>query len=375
MEVEENNETDPYLSVDGLDESKFKFSQDNSTIVESLEDEGATEEIVIFETEPNPLKCYICGLIQSSKKEKFHHLDSQHSKDEFKCFMCNHHRSQTAKGHDSHLMLHEFPDLLSHACQLCTKNYRTGAELRRHIKLSHSDKSKRRFDFVCDLCGFTTFLKMNVKRHIKTTHLKIKQYRCTLCPDKKYTSKLTLDQHLIIKHGQQSDFVCSSCSRRFPAKSTLTSHLKVCGGPKSKFRERGDPNSYREQIANTDSYRCKICGQICTGKSKISQHYAQKHKHDNSCELCGATFNSYSNLKKHIQILHNKVHKFICDTCGKSFGQKNQLKSHENTHTGAKPFKCKFDICHFRSGDLSVISRHQKKCFRNPLNQFDQIIE
>ena len=119
----------------------------------------------------------------------------------------------------------------------------------------------------------------------------------------------------------------------------------TCSGSPGAVRERGDPNEYREQLGVSDHYRCKICSVIVEGKGKIAQvkksvleilrlkfyfqHYAQRHKHSNACELCPATFNSYSNLKKHIQILHNKIHKFECSFCGKRFGQKNQLQSHE----------------------------------------------
>lgn len=39
-----------------------------------------------------------------------------------------------------------------------------------------------------------------------------------------------------------------------------------------------------------------------------------------------------------------------------------------NTHTGAKPFGCKYEYCQFRSGDLSAVSKHQKKCSHNPMN-------
>jgi hypothetical protein len=36
-------------------------------------------------------------------------------------------------------------------------------------------------------------------------------------------------------------------------------------------RERGDPNEYREQLGDTDNYRCKICSVVCEGKGKIAQ--------------------------------------------------------------------------------------------------------
>lgn len=264
------------------------------------------------------------------RKEKFEHLETVHRDDDLKCKLCRH-KSQTARGFDNHIQIHVFPELLSHQllCHGCGKSYQKACELKRHIKLAHEDKTKREIYFYCDQCDFKTFSKMNIKRHLMTIHLGIRAFSCKLCPDKKYTSKITLDQHMITKHNQETEFVCQCCKRKFPTMSFLRSHLKsACSGaPGSNFRERGNPNEYREALDN-NQYRCKLCGLVCNGKGKIAQHFAQRHKHSNACNLCPATFNSYSNLKKHIQILHKKIHKYSCSFCSRTFGQKNQLQSH-----------------------------------------------
>lgn len=220
---------------------------------------------------PASFKCYLCKEVFSQRKLKYEHLESKHSNDEFKCRICKH-KSQTARGMDNHVMLHENPELLSHMCHICSKNYQKACELRRHIKLSHSDKSMRVSKFFCDFCDFKTFSKMNVKRHLRTIHLKIKAFVCQFCPDKKYTSKVTLDQHMITKHGQETDYVCRCCGRKFPTMSFLRSHMKsTCSGSPGAVRERGDPNEYREQLGVSDHYRCKICSVIVEGKGKIAQ--------------------------------------------------------------------------------------------------------
>lgn len=162
-----------------------------------------------------------------------------------------------------------------------------------------------------------------------TIHLHIKAFACKFCPEKRYTSKITLDQHMITKHDYETDFVCKCCGRKFPTMSFLRSHMKSTCSGNTNVRERGDPNHYRELINDSiEQYRCKICGLEFNGKGRIAQHYAQRHKHSNACNQCNSTFNSYSNLKKHIQIIHNKIHKYSCSFCSRSFGQKNQLTSH-----------------------------------------------
>ena len=223
------------------------------------------------EPPPTSFRCYLCNETFQQRKLKYEHLENVHSNDEFKCRVCKH-KSQTARGMDNHIMLHENPELLSHMCHICSKNYQKACELRRHIKLSHSDKSMRISKFFCDFCEFKTFSKMNVKRHLRTIHLKIKAFQCQFCPDKKYTSKVTLDQHMITKHGQETDYICRCCGRKFPTMSFLRSHMKsTCSGSPGAVRERGDPNEYREQLGSTDNYRCKICSVVVIGKGKIAQ--------------------------------------------------------------------------------------------------------
>lgn len=166
---------------------------------------------------------------------------------------------------------------------------------------------------------------MNIKRHLATIHLKIKAFICKICPDKKYTSKITLNQHMITKYNQETEFMCRCCNRKFPTMSFLRRHFKsTCSG---KGRERGDPTEYRDILEN-DQYRCKLCDLVFDDKGKIAQHYAQRHKHNNICSICSTNFKSYSNLKKHIQIIHYKIHKYSCRFCSRTFGQKNQLQSH-----------------------------------------------
>jgi hypothetical protein len=288
LKIEFDSESYIYevVKIETLKQGEISEIADEPTNVEFVYDESETSQLESHE-EPkksqkkissfsHPIKCYICNERFQFRKQKNDHLDLVHNYDEFKCHICRQ-KSQTARGHDNHLMLHENPELLSHLCHLCSKNYQKACDLRRHIKLSHTDKSARINNYLCDLCDFKTFLKMNMKRHIRTIHLKIKAFQCEFCPNKKYTSKITLDQHKISHHGLETDFICMCCARKFPTMSFLRSHMKLCSGSPSAVRVRGDPNSYREQIENTDNYRCKICSIVVVGKGKIAQVKLSTH--------------------------------------------------------------------------------------------------
>lgn len=71
------------------------------------------------EPPPSSFKCYLCKEEFHQRKLKYEHLETIHINDAFKCRVCKH-KSQTARGFDNHMMLHENPELLSHMCHICS---------------------------------------------------------------------------------------------------------------------------------------------------------------------------------------------------------------------------------------------------------------
>ena len=55
------------------------------------------------------------------------------------------------------------------------------------------------------------------------------------------------------------------------------------------------------------------------------------------CSICKQTFH---NLKRHIESVHEKLKKYQCNACGKKFYQKSHLNEHiESVHYGKKRIK------------------------------------
>ena len=48
----------------------------------------------------------------------------------------------------------------------------------------------------------------------------------------------------------------------------------------------------------------------------------------NTCHLCPYKTPGKSELKKHIEMVHQKIKRFTCDQCARQFYQNNQLKRH-----------------------------------------------
>ena len=62
---------------------------------------------------------------------------------------------------------------------------------------------------------------------------------------------------------------------------------------------------------------CPICGEM-KGKALMTIHLQRKH------------------------IINEPEKKFKCEICNKAFNCRGKLKEHSNSHTGAKPYLCKF---------------------------------
>jgi len=54
--------------------------------------------------------------------------------------------------------------------------------------------------------------------------------------------------------------------------------------------------------------------------------------------------------------------RYQCSTCQKAFSRPSSLKIHTYSHTGEKPFKCKFEGCGKYFSVRSNMKRHEKGC-------------
>merc|ERR1719150_1950817 len=127
---------------------------------------------------------------------------------------------------------------------------------------------------------------------------------------------------------------CEICQKVFPTFQSLTRH---------KFAMHGieDPS------INTEKVKCECCGKIWSTKHNLKKHLQNmetKLLEKFKCAICGNTFSHQRGLEYHENSVHKKLTREFCELCGKTF---SFLKSHMLVvHEKRKDYKC--DLCPFR---------------------------
>ena len=146
----------------------------------------------------------------------------------------------------------------------------------------------------------------------------------------------------------------------------------------------------------TKAHACDVCPFTTRRKKEYMEHLLEhvitnprpekkREKKSFQCEECEKTYKSVYVLKRHALFVHKKTgslskitHK--CKFCEKTFDRVNKLKYHENSHTGAKPYKCNYckkqfstptsaknHVIHYHTQDFPYSCPECKKGFIYPI--------
>ncbi|KAJ3632325.1 hypothetical protein MTP99_009338 [Tenebrio molitor] len=168
------------------------------------------------------------------------------------------------------------------SCPVCSKTFKRFRAFSVHL-------AEHNKDITCKLCA-VQFDDANLYlEHYQKKH----RYQCNIC-EKSFPRGDTYNRHMQAHNNTLPQFVCpvENCTKTFTVRQSLRNHFKTIHSEKRNFL----------------------------------------------CNMCGASFKNYDNLRYHMKKHKGPSH--LCPYCGKAFMQSVHLTYHMWRHTGVKPYKC-----------------------------------
>ena len=155
-------------------------------------------------------------------------------------------------------------------------------------------------------------------QHMRSDQWEQLRYRCNKCP---FLSKdfKSLDKHHKKDHGRKpikgsdsQSFPCGKCPRQFQELSMLINHSKdhpenvhQCEECRWRFTSHRRLNEHCRCTHNTKHFSCDTCGKSFSSNDDLYRHQVSKHIH--LCHICYNQFLSKSELKDHMNEVHDKA--------------------------------------------------------------------
>ena len=279
--------------------------------------------------------CTSCNTTFSEESETINHVCDSKIKCEFcpKVFVNIHKMKKHVKN------VHKCK---KYTCKYCNHTLKVARELKIHIIEKHEHQNGVK----CDFCTKVLASESRKKQHIAISHVKVKDHICELCPDKAYSRKSGLMDHMRENHCQngKKEYPCEHCNKSLSTLRLLKNHMKlhlengvhVCQFCNKSFNRAFVLKQHINIVHEGIRYQCNYCEMNYTTVANLRQHIRAIHQGLKiMCSFCFKPFNSDNCLKKHLKKMHNvkkniipSESKFDCEICGKSFKKINSKIMH-----------------------------------------------
>ena len=218
-------------------------------------------------------------------------------------------------------------------CEFCNKDFSTQRMLNNHLKAKHLEKIKN-ITFDCDFCGYKTFNKAGIRRHMK-----------------------------LHTNGKSINYVCDFDAKIFNHKGNLYRHMRVhmakvkCKICQSELKIRSFRSHMKECHSTELNFTCKICPLKFKSQNRLQAHESNHNKRY-ECSKCGKKFRIPHLLKNHDLHVHQNILNFECEICGRKVKNNSLLKLHKKSHdkSRSKPYKCQ--RCKFSTDRKQSFMKH-----------------
>ena len=240
-------------------------------------------------------------------------------------------------------------------CRMCQKSVRGKDPLRIHIKMVHFNVKPPQ----CDVCSAYFPMMCDLRSHLKSTTCSRDPIPCGHC-NEKFLKKTDLRSHQSRVHGIKFD----KCYRKKTTDDLGPSPCHICG---KTFSNSWHLKAHLKTHTNEKPFICEHCGKKFKQKSEVESHNKTHLPKTIKCtvEGCERLYGTEQLLKNHILKCHKvkekKEKSFICDECSHAFATTTKLKCHKAALHGAdKPYKCKYENCHYEASYLVNMNNHVK---------------
>lgn len=207
----------------------------------------------------------------------------------------------------------------------------------------------------CKNCGKIFSYRRTADEHkCYTVDMNIHQCRhCEVC----FSNEVLFLYHLRREHKPfKKDHICELCGTKFGCRTGLSYHLKHSKAHK--------PVSDSMSPEKERLYECHYCNGKFLSKYSVWRHIKRHFLSMNQtkreqCSICGQSFSTQLNLRRHIQTIHEGLKPYACPICQKQFTSQHYVKTHMTHHKGERKFKCKF--CDLTYRDPGSASGHMRK--------------
>ncbi|KPU79904.1 uncharacterized protein Dana_GF18169, isoform B [Drosophila ananassae] len=220
-------------------------------------------------------------------------------------------------------------------------------------KLTIEEINKRRrekhrtkpLSYGCDVCGHAFRLSCHLEKHM-LRHNNTKNFQCPECPRKFYVS-YDCNIHIRVRHRGEKPFTCNHCSESFPSGGLRQKHERNVHGAGPRVVMNRFNKVPPDGEVKDGRYFCSECPKSYTSRFALKVH---KNSHTGAkpfkCKVCQQAFRGPGLLKRHMES-HKRL-PFHCEICLKGFLLECQLKDHMLVHTGKRSFWCELCDVYYR---------------------------
>ncbi|XP_050676706.1 zinc finger and SCAN domain-containing protein 26-like isoform X8 [Leptidea sinapis] len=166
-------------------------------------------------------------------------------------------------------------------CDVCGQHFKDANLLKLHMKTVHENNG-----LLCQDCGDKFESRYKLKSHQKYEHNVDKKYKCMECPQM-FQSHYKRSRHMAVEHKTREEVKCPHCPKTFVFRSMMMTHLRdthlkvrnyicsVCGW---KAFNSNRLKNHMFKHSGEKNFKCDVCEKMFSTRKIMRAHFIRMHK-------------------------------------------------------------------------------------------------